>query len=59
MTNKGYGKRRLTWCLDHNHDNGNFRGYICQLCNTGISNLQENITVLNNAISYLERDLNK
>ena len=57
MKNKGYAKQRLTWCLDHNHDTGEFRGYICQLCNTGISNLQEDITVLNSAISYLKKDI--
>ena len=53
MKNKGYVAMRLTWCLDHNHDTGEFRGYICQLCNTGISNLQENIQILKNAIRYL------
>ena len=57
MKNKGYAKQRLTWCLDHNHDTGDFRGYICQLCNTGISNLQEDIEILKNAISYLRQDL--
>ena len=54
MINKGYTTRRLTWCLDHDHETGKFRGYICNLCNTGISNLQENIQILVSAIKYLK-----
>lgn len=51
MKAKGYV--RLGWCLDHDHDSGKFRGYICHLCNTGISNLREDPEVLRRAIEYL------
>lgn len=51
MKAKGYV--RLGWCLDHDHDTGEFRGYICHLCNTGISNMREDPDVLRRAIAYL------
>ena len=52
MQEKGYV--RTSWCLDHDHETGKFRGYICHLCNTAISNFQEDKSILENAIKYLE-----
>lgn len=52
LIDKGYKPK---WCLDHDHESGEFRGYICNLCNTGISNLKENIEVLRRATIYLEQ----
>jgi len=53
MKRKGYVKMRLSWCLDHDHTTGAFRGFICNICNTGLSNLQDDIEVLQSAIRYL------
>ena len=39
--------------LDHNHDTGNFRGYLCDPCNRALGALN-NIATLKNAIKYLE-----
>ena len=55
MVAKGYV--RTSWCLDHDHESNKFRGYICHLCNTGISNLQEDIGILRNAVRYLESSI--
>ena len=51
LIDKGYKPK---WCLDHDHDSGVFRGYICNLCNTGISNLKENVETMRRAVAYLE-----
>lgn len=40
--------------IDHNHDSGNFRGFLCGKCNTGLGQLRDNIEILRKAISYLE-----
>jgi len=40
-------------CMDHNHDTGEFRGWICQHCNKGLGNFKDSEIVLRNAISYL------
>ena len=51
MKEKGY--KRLNWCLDHNHITGQYRGYLCHLCNTGISNLRDDVNIMRKAIDYL------
>lgn len=40
--------------LDHDHDSGNGRGWICDSCNTGIGRFKDDPELLNNAISYLK-----
>lgn len=39
--------------LDHNHESGRFRGWICQDCNLGLGKFDENIDSLKRAIDYL------
>jgi ribosomal protein S27AE len=41
--------------VDHNHTTGLVRQLLCDKCNRGIGFLEENITILNNAIEYLEK----
>ena len=48
------GKVTLNLVLDHDHDSGKIRGWICQDCNIGIGRLGDNINGLRAAISYLE-----
>lgn len=40
--------------LDHNHHTGHPRDWICDSCNTGLGRFKDDITILKNAISYLE-----
>lgn len=44
--------------IDHCHKNNNVRGLLCSACNTAIGLLKDNIEILNNAIVYLNKDLN-
>ena len=44
-----------SWQLDHCHETGEFRGWLCKRCNTGLGNLGDNKTSLLKALSYLER----
>jgi hypothetical protein len=41
--------------LDHCHETGTFRGWLCGPCNRGIGQLGDNIAGLKAAIKYLER----
>jgi len=47
------GKVPIKWCLDHDHKDDTFRGWICDRCNTGIGKLGDNISGLNKAVAYL------
>jgi hypothetical protein len=41
--------------VDHNHTTGIVRALLCNNCNRGIGHLQESVTILQNAINYLEK----
>jgi hypothetical protein len=41
--------------LDHNHETGGFRGWLCHNCNTGLGLFKDNIESLQRAINYLLR----
>ena len=43
------------WLLDHCHDTGDFRGWLCKQCNTGLGNLGDNLQSLQLAVEYLQR----
>ena len=49
------GKPPLKWCLDHDHGDNSFRGWICDRCNTGLGKLGDNIEGLQKAINYLRK----
>lgn len=49
------GKNK-TLHLDHNHDTGKFRGWLCFDCNTGIGKLGDDIEGLLIAVQYLARN---
>lgn len=42
--------------VDHNHDTGIVRGFLCQQCNSGIGMLRDNPDLLRKAIEWLEKD---
>ena len=43
--------------LDHDHQTGKIRGYICNRCNTGLGNFRDNISLLKRAIQWLKGTL--
>jgi hypothetical protein len=44
-----------TLVLDHDHDTGAFRGWICRECNCGLGKFGDNVEGLRMACEYLER----
>ena len=40
---------------DHNHSTGKHRGLLCGMCNTALGKFDDNILILESAISYLKR----
>jgi hypothetical protein len=41
--------------VDHCHSSGKVRGLLCSRCNVAMGQLKDDITVLQSAISYLQR----
>lgn len=41
------------WVLDHDHDTEQFRGWLCDQCNTGIGKLGDDVDGIVNALNYL------
>ena len=41
--------------IDHNHTTGKARGVLCDLCNKGLGQFKDNITVLQSAVEYLRK----
>ena len=42
-------------CFDHDHEDGEFRGWLCHGCNTGLGKLGDNVEGLLEGIDYLLR----
>jgi len=40
--------------LDHNHRNGEARGWVCDSCNTGIGRFKDDIELINRAIKFIQ-----
>jgi hypothetical protein len=45
--------------LDHNHNTGKVRGYLCESCNTGIGRFDDNAEIIRRAISWLNEDTSR
>ena len=43
------------WQLDHCHDTGEFRGWLCKLCNTGMGMCGDTLQGLELRVEYLKR----
>ncbi|HOA46729.1 MAG: Hpy99I family type II restriction endonuclease [Paludibacteraceae bacterium] len=41
--------------IDHDHDTGNAREWICDSCNTGLGRFKDSIELMQEAIKYLKR----
>lgn len=42
-------------CIDHDHETGKVRGILCKRHNSAMGGLKDDISLLESAISYLER----
>lgn len=42
------------WALDHDHQNGAFRGVLCMHCNSALGQFEDDVNRLRAAIRYLE-----
>lgn len=51
---RGDGRRALA--LDHCHDSGRFRGWLCDACNLGIGKLGDSVEAVERALAYLRRN---
>jgi hypothetical protein len=52
--NIGKLQKKTPWRLDHCHENGDFRGFLCANCNTGLGKFKDDPEILLNAIAYLQ-----
>ena len=43
--------------MDHCHDTGIVRGYLCMSCNTALGHFKDDAALLRKAVAYLERDI--
>ena len=41
--------------IDHDHDTGNAREWICDSCNTGLGRFKDNIELMQETIKYLKK----
>jgi len=48
-------QRNNQWCLDHDHDTGEARGWLCNKCNSALGWFDDNIDFLKRAVQYLEK----
>ena len=52
--NKGKSRRITPWRLDHCHETGEFRGFLCNNCNIAWGRFMDDPEILLNAIAYLQ-----
>jgi hypothetical protein len=45
---------RSVWCLDHDHNTLQFRGWICNNCNIAIGRLHDSPVIAHRAYEYLK-----
>ena len=52
LTNPNLGPYRKQLQLDHNHDTGEFRGWVCDNCNVALSRSGDNLEGAVNLVNY-------
>ena len=58
-TNSTLHNATLYWNLDHDHETGMFRGWLCSRCNSGLGWLGDSVSNLKRGLKYLQDDLDK
>jgi Zn-finger protein len=46
--------REMPLCLDHDHETGKFRGYICRDCNLGLGKLGDTVEAIRRVLLYMQ-----
>tara|TARA_Y100000361_G_scaffold145866_1_gene155617 strand:+ start:93 stop:536 length:444 start_codon:yes stop_codon:yes gene_type:complete len=54
---QGAHKKSDPWVLDHDHLTNEYRGWICNHCNNGLSGFKDNVESMKRAIQYVEKCL--
>jgi len=49
------GKKTSSWCCDHDHKSGKFRGWLCHDCNRALGNFKDSTDILKRASDWLEK----
>ena len=44
-----------SFCMDHDHETGEFRGWLCHLCNAALGWFEDDSNRLRRAVNYLEK----
>lgn len=45
---------RTGWSLDHCHNTGKFRGWLCHACNRALGSFQDDLNIVKKAVEYLK-----
>jgi hypothetical protein len=48
------GRNDIRICVDHDHETGKVRGFLCTNCNTALGQVRDDRAVLHNLIAYLD-----
>lgn len=43
------------WRLDHCHETGEFRGWVCSNCNIGLGKFYDDVNLLHRAVEYIQK----
>lgn len=49
-----HGNKKTVWRLDHNHDTGEFRGFLCDNCNVAVGKLGDDPETILKALRYVK-----
>lgn len=49
-----HGVKKTVWRLDHDHDTGEFRGFLCDNCNVGVGKFGDDPETILNALRYVK-----